>query len=424
MESMARHDSVGKSLIALPKWLVVFIVLSLFFLILGVFFNFPFRAALEKKETTAEILGDAFKLQKEILAKLDNVSNFEQALLAKFDGLSSRVSQAVSFAASNAGARASISNNIVVRLGHIGTRKLCKYSEEELKGILSLMHQCGYKQNRYYYGGAWMTWELLHVEFERNGLSTAEPGCVLGCKYDSDVAYNTSVPHIHAFHLRRNSTDSRVLWQLFERESGEHDFLKPHFNLKAILDAGANIGIASALFAVKYPNAVVVSVEASESNFKILRLNTEPYPNVIPINGAIWPTASELSLIRGPRNPNLPPEWGFMVVETATLTKGEAVEDSLIGVSIPYLLKLFGLPAFDFCKIDIEGSEGKLFGDSNGDYKWADDAKIIALELHGDMVPGSNVIVLNFFEKRPHFQHMKNWSGEYVVYKRNNCDIL
>lgn len=41
--------------------------------------------------------------------------------------------------------------------------------------------------------------------------------------------------------------DVRVLRQLYEW--GEYAFLKPSFHLSYILDAGANIGIASVLFA-------------------------------------------------------------------------------------------------------------------------------------------------------------------------------
>ena len=42
-------------------------------------------------------------------------------------------------------------------------------------------------------------------------------------------------------------SDTRVLRQLYEW--GEHQFLKPRFKFDSILDAGANIGLASVLFA-------------------------------------------------------------------------------------------------------------------------------------------------------------------------------
>lgn len=42
-------------------------------------------------------------------------------------------------------------------------------------------------------------------------------------------------------------TDTLVLRQLYEW--AEHDFLKPNMPFNTILDAGANIGIASVMFA-------------------------------------------------------------------------------------------------------------------------------------------------------------------------------
>ena len=116
------------------------------------------------------------------------------------------------------------------------------------------------------------------------------------------------------------------------------------------------------------------------------------------------------------------------------LAPGQAVEGSLTGVSVPFLIRAFGLPAFDFLKIDIEGSEGEFFkeaqddGDGEGgrqrqNLEWVDAAKLVALELHGDMVPGSNVTVLNYFAGKDNFVHQKDWSGEYEVFLRKNSDL-
>ena len=48
-------------------------------------------------------------------------------------------------------------------------------------------------------------------------------------------------------HLRRNSTDPLVARQLME--FGEYDFVRPDMEHATILDAGANCGIASLIFA-------------------------------------------------------------------------------------------------------------------------------------------------------------------------------
>ncbi|CAI6005362.1 unnamed protein product [Closterium sp. NIES-64] len=321
-----------------------------------------------------------------------------------------------------------------------------------------------------------------------------------------------------------------VLRQAYEW--GEQNFLKPHFHFDSILDAGANIGLTSVLFATMYPKATIISVEASSCNFRSLKLNTQPFPNVIAVNAALypkamiisveassrnfrslklntqpfpniiavnaalWPRVASLSLTLVQRNPKLPPEWAFMVKETRDrnpelspewafmvketpdpisplplcllhpmavdkwarhmllvhaaaipsstrgqtgdvsflflvlylfplqLEPGQVVEDSPLGVTVPFLLKVFGLPGFDFLKIDIEGSEGKIFReDREMNPGWVNESKLAALELHGDMVPGSNVTVLNFFNRRSNFHHKKDWSGEYDVFMRNDANL-
>jgi tRNA1(Val) A37 N6-methylase TrmN6 len=45
-----------------------------------------------------------------------------------------------------------------------------------------------------------------------------------------------------------------------------------------IVDAGANIGMASIFFAQKYPDAKIIAVEAEASNFAMLARNVQPYP--------------------------------------------------------------------------------------------------------------------------------------------------
>ena len=40
---------------------------------------------------------------------------------------------------------------------------------------------------------------------------------------------------------------------------------------------------------LRYPQARIVAVEASEENYRMLRLNTFNYPNVLPLHGGLWP---------------------------------------------------------------------------------------------------------------------------------------
>ena len=97
----------------------------------------------------------------------------------------------------------------------------------------------------------------------------------------------------------------------------------------------------------------------------------------------------------------------------------------MTGVSVSFIIRALGIKAFDFLKVDIEGSEGEFFKEGqNHDLEWVDGSKLVALELHGDMVPGSNVTVLNYFTRKDNFVHKTDWSGEYEVFMRKDSGLL
>src|SRR5271166_1471460 len=81
-------------------------------------------------------------------------------------------------------------------------------------------------------------------------------------------------------HLRLKTSDEStyaqtLLW-------GQYAFDLP-FSPKVIVDAGANIGMASIYFAHKYPEAKIIAIEAEGSNFDMLTRNIRPYPAIIPV---------------------------------------------------------------------------------------------------------------------------------------------
>ena len=71
-------------------------------------------------------------------------------------------------------------------------------------------------------------------------------------------------------HVRVPSTDLRVYDQVVLRQ--EYDLparREPSF----IVDAGANIGLASVFFANRYPNARILSLEPEKGNYEMLVRN-------------------------------------------------------------------------------------------------------------------------------------------------------
>jgi tRNA G46 methylase TrmB len=80
--------------------------------------------------------------------------------------------------------------------------------------------------------------------------------------------------------LRIPSSDVPTYEQVFIDK--EYDFLVKK-QPKVIVDAGANIGLASIYFANKYPDAKIIAIEPEQSNFELFKENVAPYPHIIPI---------------------------------------------------------------------------------------------------------------------------------------------
>ena len=218
-----------------------------------------------------------------------------------------------------------------------------------------------------------------------------------------------------SYWLRPGTTDSAVLGQVIAEN--EYGFITA-LQLPApttILDAGANCGIASVLFKSLFPKAVLVSVEASERNYIALRRNVAHFPRVKRVQAALWGVAGNLSLVKGSRHGK---EWDNQIKATRA---GDAEQVNLIqGITIPELLQRYRLKAFDFLKIDIEGSEKQVFlADDKG---WLVTASFVAVEIHDDMQSGTKQVVFKSFEAVGTFCHLK--SGEYDVWLNHATPLM
>ena len=104
--------------------------------------------------------------------------------------------------------------------------------------------------------------------------------------------------------LRVPSSDVLTCEQIFISEEYK---VSTEILPKVIVDAGANTGLTSIYFANKFPDAKIIAIEPEQSNIEMLKLNTAPYPNIIPIQAALWHRNEEIDLV----DPGLG-HWGFM----------------------------------------------------------------------------------------------------------------
>ncbi|MEM6707981.1 MAG: FkbM family methyltransferase [Pseudomonadota bacterium] len=173
--------------------------------------------------------------------------------------------------------------------------------------------------------------------------------------------------------LRPATTDLDTLLQIFwTREYAGELADGPQI----IVDAGANVGYAAIFLARRYPNARVIAIEPSASNFAQLVAHAKRYPAIEPIQAALWHEDGELELQDVGEG-----AWGFRVDAQA---RGQTVS-RVRAVSIPTLMAEFGLDRIDLLKLDIEGSEKEVFEHAA---EWIDAVGAIAAELHDKYRPG------------------------------------
>ena len=182
----------------------------------------------------------------------------------------------------------------------------------------------------------------------------------------------------HSFRLRVPSTDVLTYEGVFFHRA--YDF-QPACQPDVIVDAGANIGLASIYFANRFPRARIIAIEPEESNYRLLEKNVAPYGNIQPIRAALWNEGGMLDLV----DPGLGHN-GFM---TVPIDHGEesvgTVCDQVQAITIQEILENFRIDKIDILKIDIEGAEKEVFQDTSA---WIGKVGAIIIELHERMKLG------------------------------------
>tara|TARA_R110001599_G_C12253726_1_gene659852 strand:- start:1108 stop:1854 length:747 start_codon:yes stop_codon:yes gene_type:complete len=184
----------------------------------------------------------------------------------------------------------------------------------------------------------------------------------------------------YPFILRNNSSDVPTFRQIFIDNEYNFNVTKPP---EVLIDAGANIGLASIYFSNKYPNAQIISIEPEESNFQLLKSNTASYKNIIPIQAALWSENGKVNLL----DPGLG-HWGFMTGSTNTAGNSFGSQcHEVKSVTVDRIIEDYGLDNIDILKIDIEGAEKEVFRDTSA---WILKVNSLIIELHERMKQGCN----------------------------------
>lgn len=226
---------------------------------------------------------------------------------------------------------------------------------------------------------------LLHFGIMKKGVFSLKPKILL-----------------NKIKLRANGSDVLTFNQIILEE---HYNLNTNLNPKFIIDAGANIGLASAYFASKYKNAIIISLEPEKANYQLLLENTKNYANVKPINFGLWYKKTNLSIENKDDT-----SWAFIVKECESENK-----DTIKAIDIDYILETYNIDFIDILKIDIEGSEKEVFESNYAN--WLPKTKILIIELHDFIKNGTAKSVFSALVK---YDFNMEISGENLVFINNS----
>ena len=157
--------------------------------------------------------------------------------------------------------------------------------------------------------------------------------------------------HQHWIELRPDDGDLFIFFEMLERQTYFiSDALLPPTHVRTIVDAGANIGLASLFLASRYPQARIVAVEPNPGNFELLVRNTRQEPRVTPLQAAVAGAENMGDVYIGT-------EGRGSHFQVNTTGAGVAVR----AVTIETICREHGLATLDLLKMDIEGGELEVF---------------------------------------------------------------
>lgn len=145
---------------------------------------------------------------------------------------------------------------------------------------------------------------------------------------------------------------------------------KHNYQPESLVDLGGNIGLTSIILNEVFQLSKIVVVEPSLDNYQILKKNLEANKiEFIGHNSGVWNSNTKLSI-----------KTDFRDGEAWSLTVEEDDNGEIEALDLLTLMK----EPVDILKIDIEGSEFKLFENSDYAARFLNKVKFIAIEIHDE----------------------------------------
>lgn len=168
--------------------------------------------------------------------------------------------------------------------------------------------------------------------------------------------------------VRLGTSDLETLSRILVRQ--EYDVGSPT-TPQTIVDAGANIGLASIWYASRYPDAKIVALEPEEGNFEILERNVSAYRNIVPLRRALWCQSGTIALVDPGKS-----DYSYRVRD---VSPAAPQRETVPATTLSELMDEMGIEKVDLLKVDVEGAEKEIFETAGG---WIDRVGAIVIELH------------------------------------------
>lgn len=148
----------------------------------------------------------------------------------------------------------------------------------------------------------------------------------------------------------------------------------PLDRVRTIVDVGANIGLVSAYFLWKSPQARVLAIEPDPVNHELCVRNLAAFgERAVVLRAGLWGRPCRIRV----ESANLG-TWASTVAPAEATAGTETIE----AFDMPSLLERYGSQTLDLLKIDIEGAEREVF--SADDLGWLDRVGCIQIELENE----------------------------------------
>lgn len=148
----------------------------------------------------------------------------------------------------------------------------------------------------------------------------------------------------------------------------EYDQMLPvGFVPETIVDGGAFIGDLSVHWSSRWRDVSIIAFEPNSVNFELASQNCIPYGTRIKLlRGALWSESTTLAVSGEEMD--------------ARVSKRTGGADLVRAWSIPDILTEMGWRKISILKLDVEGAEFEILGDSSG--QWIECVDVLIVEFH------------------------------------------